>query len=96
MSPIPQQSFGSIPAHAGEPQNSGDRWLSEFTRGLSPHTRGNPLRILHSQSVSIKGSIPAHAGEPEQWVSKPCLETMGLSPHTRGNLGVRQKGSLQL
>ena len=30
--------------------------------GLSPPTRGNPARMMRSNSAS--GSIPAHAGEP--------------------------------
>ena len=35
--------------------------------GLSPHTRGNPLRCSHQHVVH--GSIPAHTGEPLQQAS---------------------------
>ena len=56
--------------------------------GLSPHTRGNPLRIVPS-AVS-HGSIPAHTGEPQigpRWTDK-CR----VYPRTHGGTAPWQRG----
>ena len=51
--------------------------------GLSPPTRGSPLRCRDGGVVH--GSIPAHAGEPARTSSRPATSDCGLSPPTRGS-----------
>ena len=48
--------------------------------GLSPHARGNPLKLPHATGSS--GSIPACAGEPLRGPCSGC--TLGVYPRMRG------------
>ena len=52
-------------------------------RGLSPPTRGNPLR--RETPPADARSIPAHAGEPRARVSRPC--GLKVYPRPRGGTG---------
>ena len=48
--------------------------------GLSPPTRGNPVRVPYRPAT--RRSIPAHAGEPSR--SPPVLARSGVYPRPRG------------
>ncbi len=77
----------SIPAH-GEASEIGT--VDRIESGLSPPTRGSPLRSAgHS---ALPGSIPAHAGKP-----MPCTSSassMWVYPRPRGEATPRKLRSL--
>ena len=95
-------SWGSIPAHAGEPHVHGE---GRPEARVYPRTRGGAVERLdvttppqglspHTRGSHRHGraaprsawSIPAHAGEPVIEIEGPGGPG-GLSPHTRGSRG---------
>ena len=101
---LSSSDIGSIPAHAGEPQQAQDfvyqvavyprprggtrtRGDTKTRReGLSPPTRGNPIKRL--VTVFRARSIPAHAGEPAS--SGSPIKSPRVYPRPRGGTPPRR------